>query len=92
MWRDSGRPTKVGGADGRSVIALAIWFFHMKLWTFIVAALLLLGLGVLDRYGLTVEVMFRMLRGWLGGSLVTTASPYVEMVRFVTSKQTGGLR
>lgn len=91
MWRDTGRIARLGPFDGRASVAIMLWMVHMRVWTLIAAGALMVAFFMIERFGFTVAVLGRLLKTWLAGNTIYTQDPYLEMIRFVTSKQEGGL-
>lgn len=74
-WRDSARPARFFLIDAKAVFPLIVFLLHIRWWTLIVA---LIGMGfftILNRFGYSVEVFLRVVRGFLGGKL-KTAHPW----------------
>jgi len=67
-WRDSGRTPRFFGIDARSTFPLLLFLMHIKLWTFILALVVTLFFGILERYGFRAVVFVRMFRNLLAGS------------------------
>lgn len=67
-WRDSGRTPRFFGIDARSTFPLLLFLMHIKLWTFILAIIVTLFFGILERYGFRAVVFLRMFRSLLAGS------------------------
>jgi intracellular multiplication protein IcmT len=66
-WRDSARPAKFFIFDARAAFPMLLFLLHIKLWTFIVAVIAMLFFTLLNRYGFSVIVFLRWLRGALAG-------------------------
>jgi intracellular multiplication protein IcmT len=67
FWRDSARRTRFLGIDGQSAFPLLFFLLHIRWWTFIVALSATLFFTILERYGFSVVVFGRFIRGILGG-------------------------
>jgi intracellular multiplication protein IcmT len=66
-WRDSARTAKFFMIDATAAFPLVLFFLHIKLWTFIVAILTMIFFTVLRRFGFSITVFFRLLRGLIAG-------------------------
>ena len=66
-WRDSARTAKFFIVDSRAAFPLIFFLLHIRWWTLSVAIVAMLFFALLERYGFTVVVFFRWLRGALAG-------------------------
>lgn len=66
-WRDSARTVRLWFIDFRACFPLLILFFHVRLWTFILAIIATLFFSLLERYGFTVAIFLRWFRSYLAG-------------------------
>lgn len=66
-WRDSARLVQFFVVDYRAMFPVLILIFIPRLWTAVLAVGSILFFMILERYGYTVTVFFRILRGWLSG-------------------------
>ena len=66
-WRDSARSAKFFMIDATAAFPLVFFCLHIKLWSFIVAVLSMIFFTVLRRYGFSITVFFRLLRGFVAG-------------------------
>jgi len=66
-WRDSARFPKFFIFDSRAVFPFALWLFHLKLWTFIVAVIAMAFFSLLLRFGFTVAIFSRWMRAKIAG-------------------------
>lgn len=66
-WRDSARASKFFIFDAKAAFPMLLFLVHIKLWTFIVAALAMFFFTLLNRYGFSVDVFLRWLRSFLAG-------------------------
>lgn len=66
-WRDSARPAKLFFIDAKAAFPLILFLVHIKLWTFIVAAVIMTFFTLISHYGYSVEVFLRILRSTLAG-------------------------
>lgn len=69
MWRDSGRPIRLGPVDWRAVLPLLLFFLHIRWWTFYTALVAMGVFAILERYGFTVPVALRTARVAISGRL-----------------------
>ena len=67
LWRDSGRTIRFLGIDGRVVIGLLAFLFHISLWTLGIALFLIIFFAILERMDYTVPNAFRAARSFLAG-------------------------
>lgn len=66
-WRDSARSAKFFFVDAKAAFPLILFLVHIKLWTFIVALIIMTFFTLLSRYGFSVEVFLRIFRSTLAG-------------------------
>ena len=66
-WRDSARSVKFIIWDASAVFPMLLWFLHMRWWTFEVSIAAICFFTLLNRYGFTVPVFLRWLRGLIVG-------------------------
>jgi len=66
-WRDSARPAKFFMIDAVAAFPLVLFFLHIKLWSFVVAVVAMIFFAVLRRFGFSIPVFFRLLRGIFAG-------------------------
>ncbi len=66
-WRDTARPAKFFFVDYRAAFPLLLFLLHIRVWTFLLAIIVVLCLYGLERYGYTVPVFLRIFRCWLAG-------------------------
>ena len=66
-WRDSARPAKFFFIDAKAAFPVILFLMHIKLWTFIVAMVVMIFFTVLSRFGYSVEVFLRIFRSALSG-------------------------
>jgi len=67
-WRDSARTPMFFFLDAYSAIPLLLFLLHIRLWTFILACTLCAFFMLLNRFGFSVPVFFRLLRTFLAGN------------------------
>ena len=66
-WRDSARIPRFFGIDARAAFPLLLLLLHIRLWTFIVAIVATVFFAALERYGFTLFIFLRWLRGVVVG-------------------------
>lgn len=66
-WRDSARKARFFMVDVAAAFPLLIFLLHIRLWTFLVAIITTVFFSVLSRYGFTIPVFLRWLRGFIAG-------------------------
>lgn len=67
MWRDTSLTLKFFFVDGRAMLPIIIWGLHMRMWTFFFAITCIIFFALLERKGLSLPVLFRMLRCFFAG-------------------------
>lgn len=68
-WRDIARTPRFYIMDALAAFPLLLFFLHMRLWTFIVAVLIVLFLMALERFKFTIPVFIRWTRSTLAGPI-----------------------
>lgn len=66
-WRDSARLAKFFFVDAVAAFPMLAFLLHIRWWTFILAVVTTLFFTVLRRYGFSIPVFFRWLRGFIAG-------------------------
>jgi intracellular multiplication protein IcmT len=66
-WRDSARSVKFFFIDGSAAFPLLLLIVHIRLWTFLVAVGAMLFLTLLNHYGFSIPVFFRLVRSFAAG-------------------------
>ncbi len=66
-WRDSARQPRFFWIDARATFPLLLFLLHIRLWTFIFALTSVIFLGILEYFGFSIGVFFRLLRNVLAG-------------------------
>ncbi len=66
-WRDSARSARLWIIDARAAFPIFIFLVHIRVWTFVVALVVMAFFGALERYGFTLIVFLRWLRTVLAG-------------------------
>lgn len=66
-WRDSARNPRFFLIDARAAFPFLLFLLHIRLWSFIVAAVAMSFFALLERYGFTVNVFLRWVRSTLAG-------------------------
>jgi len=67
-WRDSARPARFFFIDAKAAFPFGLFLIHIKLWTFIIALVIMVFFTILNRYGYSVEVFLRIFKSLLAGS------------------------
>lgn len=68
QWRNTQKPARFFVLDARCFIALILFLVHARLWTLIVAAVVMVLFWMLEQRGLTFEASLRAMRSWLLGT------------------------
>lgn len=66
-WRDTARSARFFIVDYRAAFPLLLFLLHIRVWTFVLALVVIFCLYGLERYGYTVPVFLRIMRCWLAG-------------------------
>lgn len=66
-WRDSARQAQFFIIDANASFPLLFFLVHMKLWTFMIALVVITFFTVVARFGFSVTVFFRWFRLTLAG-------------------------
>lgn len=66
-WRDSARTAKFFFIDAKAAFPIFLFLMHIRLWTFIIAVAIMVFFTLLNRFGYSVEVFFRIFRSFLSG-------------------------
>ncbi len=66
-WRDSARSARFFIVDARATFPLLIFLLHIRMWSFILALVVISFFAVLEHYGFTLSVFLRWLRSMLAG-------------------------
>ena len=66
-WRNTQKSARFFTLDARAAGALLVFLVHARLWTFILAVLVMLMFWLLERRGLTFEASLRTFRCWILG-------------------------
>lgn len=74
-WRDSARVARFFVMDARAAFPLVFCILHIRMWTIIIAMIAMGFFALIERYGFSVPVFLRWLRGFLGGGY-KTARPW----------------
>lgn len=68
-WRDSARTPMFFIVDAYSAIPLVLFLLHIRLWTFITACAICGFFMLLNRFGFTMPVFFRLARSFMAGNV-----------------------
>ncbi|HEU0117315.1 MAG TPA: IcmT/TraK family protein [Alphaproteobacteria bacterium] len=66
-WRNTQKPARFFALDARAFAAILLFLLHARLWTFILAIVVMFVFWLLERRGLTFEASLRALRSWVLG-------------------------
>lgn len=66
-WRDSARSVRFFFFDYRAAFPLIFFVLHIRAWTFWLALAFILFFAMLERYGFTVVIFLRLVRGFIAG-------------------------
>ena len=66
-WRDSARTARFFFIDAKAAFPILLFLVHIRLWTFIIAVVIMLFFTTLNRFGYTVDVFIRIFRSFLSG-------------------------
>jgi intracellular multiplication protein IcmT len=66
-WRDSARSVKFFIWDGKTAFPLVIFLMHMSWWTLGIAIASITFFTVLNYFGYSIDVFFRIVRNWIAG-------------------------
>lgn len=66
-WRNTQKPVRFFILDARASLAVLLFLLHMRLWTFVVAILIMMVFWFLERRGLSFAASLRAVRSWIVG-------------------------
>ena len=66
-WRNTQKPARFFAVDARAFSAIFLFLIHARLWTFILAIIVMFIFWAFERRGLTFEASLRAVRCWLLG-------------------------
>lgn len=66
-WRDSARQPRFFIIDAAAAFPILFALLHIRWWTMTIALIATIFFAILYRYGFTIHVFARWLRGVLGG-------------------------
>ena len=66
-WRDTGRVPRFFIIDARSTFPLLLFLTHIRLWTFVLAAMTTIIFAAIEHFGFSTQVFARMIRGFFAG-------------------------
>lgn len=66
-WRNTQKPARFFVLDARVFAAIFLFLVHARLWTFILALIVMLVFWIFERFGLTFESALRAFRRWILG-------------------------
>lgn len=68
-WRDSARSPRFFMIDARATFAILLFLVDIQVWTGILVIVNSIFFAILERYGFTVPVFFRWIRGFFAGPI-----------------------
>jgi intracellular multiplication protein IcmT len=68
-WRDSARIARFFVVDARAAFPIFIFLMHIRVWTASLVLISAIFFGIIERYGFSLPVFLRWLRGLLAGPL-----------------------
>jgi intracellular multiplication protein IcmT len=66
-WRNTQKPARFFALDARAGFAILLFLLHARLWTFVLAVVVMIIFWILERRGLTFESSLRAFRSWFLG-------------------------
>lgn len=66
-WRDSARSARFFMVDAKAAFPLILFILHIKLWTFLFGIITMTFFAMLERFGFSMEIFGRVVRGFLAG-------------------------
>jgi intracellular multiplication protein IcmT len=67
-WRDSARPARFFIIDAKAAFPVLLFLLHISWWTFYIVIAATLFFTALNKFGYSVEVFLRIVRGFFAGS------------------------
>ena len=77
LWRDSGKPVRFFGVDGRAASGLVLVLLHLSLFTLGLSVFLMVAFSVLERFDYTLPNAARKLRVVISGKKKRAKNPLV---------------
>lgn len=68
LWRDTGRPLRFLGVDGRAAVGILVVLLHLSITTLSIAVLIMVIFAGLERFDYTVPNAMRKARSILAGN------------------------
>lgn len=69
VWRDTGRTVRFFFFDAKAGIPFLFFLAHIAWWTLAVSVVSFLTFGILERFGFSWMVAFRLVRSTLAGPI-----------------------
>ena len=66
-WRDSARTARFFVVDAKAAFPMLLFLLHIRYWTFIVAVVAMTFFAMLERFGFSITIFGRVVRGFLAG-------------------------
>ena len=67
-WRNTQKPARFFFLDARAFVAILLFLVHARMWTLILAVVLMMVFYIFERRGLTFESALRAMRCWFLGT------------------------
>ncbi len=68
-WRDSARSPRFFFVDALAALPMVVFLLHVRKWTFILALLVTIFFGILERFNFTFPVFVRWARSTFAGPI-----------------------
>ncbi|AMR78611.1 IcmT/TraK family protein [Cupriavidus nantongensis] len=78
IWRDAARTPRIASVDARAFFPLIFALFHMRVWTFCLAFVVVVMFRLMETRGYTLPVFLRAVRHWLRGRSVPSRGWWVH--------------
>ena len=66
-WRNTQKPARFFVVDARAAFSVFFFLIHARLWTFVLAIVVMMIFWAFERRGLSFDSAMRALRSWLLG-------------------------
>lgn len=76
LWRDTGRPIRFFGVDGRAASGLLLVLLHISMLTLSIALVLIVTFALLERFDYTLPNAWRKLRVLVSGRKKRAKMPW----------------
>lgn len=75
LWRNSGKPVRFFGVDGRAAVGLVIVLFHISVVTLSISIFLMVAFAALERFDYTLPNAARKFRVMVSGRKKRAKNP-----------------